>query len=145
MSNHKNNHIGTLNKKIGIIGSGVVGQVLGTAFLVEGYEVMLGSRDALKAELIKWKAINEKGLIGTFINTANFADIIVLSTNGSVTINAIELADRNNFDEKVVIYYQSRCRCTTGKWSTAILHYSQQLVDGGNTGNYSCRTSGESF
>ncbi len=79
MSNHKNNHIGTLNKKIGIIGSGVVGQVLGIAFLAEGYEVMLGSRDALKAELIKWKAINEKGLIGTFADTANFAGIIVLN------------------------------------------------------------------
>ena len=35
MSNLKNNHIGTLNNKIGIIGSGVVRQVLGIAFLAE--------------------------------------------------------------------------------------------------------------
>ena len=93
----------TLNKKIGVIGSGVVGQVLATAFLAEGCEVMLGSRDALKAELVQWKTANEKGLIGTFADAANFAEIIVLATKGSVVINAIELAGKNNFEGKVVI------------------------------------------
>ena len=36
----------TLNKKNGIIGFGIVGQVLCTYFLAEGYEIMLGSRNA---------------------------------------------------------------------------------------------------
>ena len=61
LGNPKKNDMSTLNKKIGIIGSGVVGQVLATAFLAEGCEVMLGSRDALKAELVQWKTANEKG------------------------------------------------------------------------------------
>ena len=34
--------------KIGIVGCGVVGQVLGAGFLNEGHEVMLGSRDKSK-------------------------------------------------------------------------------------------------
>ncbi len=34
--------------KIGILGSGDVGRVLGTAFITEGYEVMLGTRDIQK-------------------------------------------------------------------------------------------------
>ena len=42
-------------------------------------------------------------MTGTFADTANFADIVVLATKGLVTINAIELADKNNFDGKVVI------------------------------------------
>ncbi|MCS3796750.1 NAD(P)-binding domain-containing protein [Niastella sp. OAS944] len=34
--------------KIGIIGSGAVGQKLGSAFLAEGHEVMLGTRNPAK-------------------------------------------------------------------------------------------------
>ena len=64
---------------------------------------MLGSRNAQKEELLKWKAANEKGLTGSYADTTNFADIIVLATRGSVTIDAIELADKNNFDGKVVL------------------------------------------
>lgn len=93
----------TSNKKIGVIGSGVVGQVLATAFLAEGYEVMLGSRDALKEELTKWKAANDKGSTGTFAEVAAFANIIVLATKGTVTLNAVELAGKENFTGKVVI------------------------------------------
>lgn len=91
------------SKKIGIVGSGIVGQVLATSFLAEGYEVMLGSRDASKEELVKWKEANTNGMIGTFADTANFAGVIVLATKGSVVLNAIELAGKNNFDHKVVI------------------------------------------
>jgi len=89
--------------KIGVIGSGIVGRVLASAFLQEGYQVMLGSRDVAKAEVVKWKSGNEKGLIGNFEETASFADIIVLSTGGKVAVNAIELAGKNNFSGKIVI------------------------------------------
>ena len=44
--------------KIGIIGSGVVGQTLAKAFLAEGYTVQLGTRNTLKEELIKFKKEN---------------------------------------------------------------------------------------
>ncbi|MBS1742992.1 MAG: NAD(P)-binding domain-containing protein, partial [Bacteroidetes bacterium] len=33
--------------KIGIIGSGAVGRTLGKGFLLEGFDVMLGSRNPL--------------------------------------------------------------------------------------------------
>jgi len=91
------------NSKVGIIGSAVVGQVLGKAFLTEGYEVMLGSRDPQKDEVVKWKEQNPRGQTGTFEETAKFGDIIVLATGGSVTENAINMAGINNFSGKVVI------------------------------------------
>ncbi len=37
-------------KKAGIIGSGIVAQVLATGFLKHGYEVMMGTRDAGKTK-----------------------------------------------------------------------------------------------
>ena len=36
--------------KVGIIGSGAVGQTLGNAFLQEGHEVMLGTRNVGKGK-----------------------------------------------------------------------------------------------
>jgi 8-hydroxy-5-deazaflavin:NADPH oxidoreductase len=95
--------MGNENSKVGIIGSAVVGQVLGKAFLSEGYQVMLGSRDPKKDEVVKWKEQNANGQTGTFEETAAFGNIIVLATGGSVTENAINLAGINNFKGKVVI------------------------------------------
>ncbi len=37
--------------KVGIIGSGVVGQTLAEGFLKHGHEVMLGTRDPKRAEV----------------------------------------------------------------------------------------------
>lgn len=89
--------------KIGIIGSGAVGRVLASAFLEEGYQVMLGSRNPKKDEVVKWQNENPKGLAGDFEATASFGELIVLATKGSVTMNAIELAGKQNLVGKVII------------------------------------------
>lgn len=89
--------------KIGIIGSGIVGQVLSKAFLSEGYEVMMGTRNVEKAEVVNWKSENEKGNIGTFSETAIFGDLIILATGGGVTEDTIKLAGIENFSGKTVI------------------------------------------
>jgi hypothetical protein len=89
--------------KIGIIGSGIVGRVLGSAFLNEGHEVLLGTRDIAKAEVVKWKEEHTNALTGSFEQASAFADIIVLCTGGAVTANAVELAGKANFSGKIVI------------------------------------------
>jgi predicted dinucleotide-binding enzyme len=88
--------------KIGIIGSGIVGRVLATAFLKEGHTVTLGTRNTSKEEVVKWKTENPSGNIGTFA-TAALADVLVLATAGSVTEEAIRLAGIENFKGKLVI------------------------------------------
>ena len=89
--------------KIGIIGSGIVGRVLGSAFLKEGHDVLLGTRDVTKAEVVKWKTENAKGQTGTFEAAAAFGEIIVLTTGGTVIESAVELAGKKNFAGKIVI------------------------------------------
>jgi predicted dinucleotide-binding enzyme len=44
--------------KIGIIGSGIAGRVLAKAFSSEGHRVQLGTRNTLKAEVVKFKEAN---------------------------------------------------------------------------------------
>ena len=89
--------------KIGILGSGVVGRVLATAFMNEGHEVMLGTRNISKEEVIKWQNENTGGLLGSFQETAQFAEIIVLAVSGLAAEDAITLAGKEHFFEKTVI------------------------------------------
>jgi len=89
--------------KIGIIGSGDVGRVLGKAFLTEGYEVMIGTRDVNKEAVVKWLADNPGTKAGSFSDTAKFGDIIVLATAGDITETVIKTAGIENFGNKVVI------------------------------------------
>lgn len=88
---------------IGIIGSGVVGRVLGSAFLKEGHQVMLGTRDVNKEEVVNWKVENAGAATGSFADTAAFAEVVVLATGGGVTLDAIALAGANNFSGKTII------------------------------------------
>jgi predicted dinucleotide-binding enzyme len=89
--------------KIGIIGSGIVGRVLGSAFLNEGHHVTLGSRDPQKEEVQKWIYENPNGFDGTFADAASYGEIIVLATSGKGAQNALELAGKEALKGKIVI------------------------------------------
>lgn len=89
--------------KVGIIGSGTVGRVLATAFLTEGYEVMLSSRNKEKPELLQWQSENRTGLIGTFSEAAAFGDLLVLAVKGTQASAALELCDPASFHHKLII------------------------------------------
>lgn len=89
--------------KIGIIGSGAVGQTLAAAFLTEGHDVMLGTRNPGKEEVKKWKQQNPKGQTGTFGVTAQFGDLLVLAVAGRVTESAIKQAGISHFTNKILI------------------------------------------
>ena len=89
--------------KVGIIGSGMVGQVLAKAFHSEGHEITLGTRNIIKEEIVKFKNENPRIHIGTFEETASFGDLIVLAVHGGAVGEVIDLAGKSNFSNKVVI------------------------------------------
>jgi 8-hydroxy-5-deazaflavin:NADPH oxidoreductase len=69
--------------KVGVLGSGIVGQTLADGFLKHGDEVMRGSREP--AKLAQWKAgAGPKARAGTFEETARFGEIAVLAVKGTV-------------------------------------------------------------
>jgi predicted dinucleotide-binding enzyme len=88
--------------RVGILGSGDVGKALARGFLLLGHEVRIGSRDPEK--LREWAtSAGERASSGTFEEAAKFGDLLVLATLGTATENAIDLAGKSNFDDKVVI------------------------------------------
>lgn len=91
-----------MKTKIGIIGSGVVSQVLADGFLKHGYEVKIGSRDTSKLNEWKNKA-GEKGSTGSFAEAASFGEIIVLAVRGTAASEALKLAGETNLEGKTII------------------------------------------
>ncbi|HKB86238.1 MAG TPA: NADPH-dependent F420 reductase [Ignavibacteriaceae bacterium] len=88
--------------KIGIIGSGVVGQQLGIGLSKLGHEVKIGSRNP--AKLSDWKKqAGEKSSAGTNAEAAKFGELIFLATGWEGTENALNLAGKENFTEKIVV------------------------------------------
>jgi predicted dinucleotide-binding enzyme len=90
--------------KIGILGSGGVGQDLGLGFIGLGHEVKMGSRSPAKDEIKAWLAkAGKKASAGTFGEAAAFGDMAILATKWSGTENAIRLAGPDNLAGKLVI------------------------------------------
>ncbi|WP_425389620.1 NADPH-dependent F420 reductase [Ekhidna sp.] len=88
-------------KKIGILGSGVVGRTLADGFIKHGYEVKIGTRDESKLE--DWlKEAGNKGSTGSFEAAADFGQIVVLAVKGHAASDVLKMAGQG-IDGKVVI------------------------------------------
>ncbi len=90
-------------KKIGVLGSGVVGRALAEGFVQHGYEVMLGTRDPAKGEAPLWAASHAGAKAGTFRETAIFGEIIVLAVMGKVVEEVLQQAGPDHLTGKVII------------------------------------------
>jgi predicted dinucleotide-binding enzyme len=90
------------NMKVGILGSGEVGQSFAHAFGALGHEVTIGSRSPEKLSEFA-RGEGDRVSAGTFEQAARSGDVIVLATHGVATEEAIKLAGKQNFDHKVVI------------------------------------------
>ena len=101
--------------KVGIIGSGVVAQTLGTKLIELGHDVVLGTRDPAKlddkrgmgATLREWIAsvnkTDRKGKVATFQEAAAHGDLLINATQGEASVEALKLAGADKVGPKVLI------------------------------------------
>lgn len=87
--------------KVGILGSGDVAKALAKGFVEHGYAVMVGSRSP--AKLADWAATLPAVKLGTFAETAAFAELVVLAVKGTGALEALALAGAENLKHKAVI------------------------------------------
>jgi hypothetical protein len=102
-------------KKIGILGTGMVGQTIAAKLDDLGYEVMIGTRDVAKTlahrdrspmggpPFSEWHRHHQSIKLGTFGEAANFGELNFLCTNGGATLDVVELANPESFQGKTVI------------------------------------------
>lgn len=87
--------------KIGVLGSGMVGQVLAAGFLKKGHHVMVGTRSPEK--LADWLDKNPEGKVGDHKTTAAFGDVVVLATKGSAAEMVVRMCESKDLVGKTVI------------------------------------------
>ena len=97
------------------MGTGIVGRTLAAKLSSDGHDVMIGTRniddtiaktepDAMgNPPYMEWQKENQKVKLGSFADAAKFGEAIFLATFGNVTRNAMDLAGKENFNNKLVI------------------------------------------
>jgi predicted dinucleotide-binding enzyme len=101
--------------KIGILGTGVVGQTLVAKLAALGHDTMLGTRD-VGAALARteagpmepqpfpdWHEQHPEVRLGTFAEAAAHGELVVNATAGVASLDALRLAGAANLDGKVLV------------------------------------------
>jgi 8-hydroxy-5-deazaflavin:NADPH oxidoreductase len=98
--------------RIGILGSGVVGQTIGAALVERDEDVVLGTRSPTEVgnkrgfgtSLADWlKKTHDKARIGTFEEAARHGELVINATSGDGALKALELAGAGNLANKILI------------------------------------------
>lgn len=90
--------------RIAVLGTGVVGQTIGTKLVSLGHEVKMGSRTAGNENAAAWvQKTGEKATHGTFADAAAFGELVFNCINGAGTVAALTAAGEQNLKNKVLV------------------------------------------
>lgn len=90
--------------KIGILGTGIVGETLGTALTARGHDVKMGSRTATNEKAAAWAAkAGAHASHGTFADAGAFGELVLNCTSGGGAVEAATAAGASNLAGKILI------------------------------------------
>jgi predicted dinucleotide-binding enzyme len=90
--------------RIAVLGSGMVGNAIGTKLVSLGHEVRMGSRSAGNEHAQAWAAAaGERASVGTVAEAAAFGELVFCCIAGVHTLEALEAAGRGNLAGKVLV------------------------------------------
>jgi predicted dinucleotide-binding enzyme len=111
--------------RIGILGTGAVGQAIGTTLIEKGHEVMMGSRTAGNEKALAWLLASGAGAAcGLFNEAAAFGDLIFICVNGHAIIDVLQQTGADNFGEKIIIDLTNPLDFSTGFPPSLLPQYS---------------------
>lgn len=114
--------------RIAILGTGTVGQTLGTKLVQIGHEVYMGSRETANPKAVAWankenlhkESTQKHALFGTFENAANFGEVIFNCTLGTASLDALRAAGAGNLRGKILIDTANPLDYSTDSWALTI-------------------------
>lgn len=90
--------------KIAVLGTGMVGDTIGSKLIEVGHTVMMGSRTADNEKALAFVAKHNTGAsAGTFADAAAFGEIIFNCTSGGGSVDALKMAGESNLNGKIII------------------------------------------
>ncbi|MBX3223517.1 MAG: NAD(P)-binding domain-containing protein [Labilithrix sp.] len=89
--------------KIGVLGTGVVGETIGAKLVALGHEVKISGRAPVNDKAIAWAAkVGAKASYGTFAEAAAFAELVFNCTKGEGAVDAVRAA-REGLSGKILV------------------------------------------
>jgi len=90
--------------KIGVLGTGTVGQTIAGGLAARRHEVKMGAREAGNEKAAAWaKAAGARASHGTFSDAAAFGEVVFNCTNGAASLAALRAAGATNLAGKVIV------------------------------------------
>jgi predicted dinucleotide-binding enzyme len=90
--------------KIGVLGTGMVGNTIGSKLIELGHEVKMGSRTSGNEKAIAWTAsAGGKASEGTFADAAAFGELLFNCTSGMASLEVMKQAGESNLKNKILI------------------------------------------
>jgi 8-hydroxy-5-deazaflavin:NADPH oxidoreductase len=90
--------------KIAVLGTGMVGNALGTKLVQKRHEVTMGSRDAKNESALKWaSSLGDRAHSATFRDAARFGEIVISCTGGMHSMEALETVGVEPLRNKILI------------------------------------------
>jgi 8-hydroxy-5-deazaflavin:NADPH oxidoreductase len=90
--------------KIGVLGTGMVGNAIASKLVALGHEVMMGSRTSDNAKARIWaETAGPTGRVGTFTETSAFGELVFNCTQGTGSLAALRAAGAANLDGKIIV------------------------------------------
>jgi predicted dinucleotide-binding enzyme len=90
--------------KLGVLGTGIVGQTLAGKLVSLEHEVMMGSRTVGNEKAVEWaQQAGDRGQEGNFADAAAFGEMVINATAGGASLEALEAAGADNLSGKVLI------------------------------------------
>lgn len=90
--------------KVGVLGTGVVGESIASALVSRENFVMMGSRTIKNEKATAWaKKAGKYASSGTFNDAAIFGDVIFICLSGEYVLDVVESLNTNNVRNKIII------------------------------------------
>jgi predicted dinucleotide-binding enzyme len=101
--------------RIGIFGTGVVGQTLAAALAGKGHDVTIGTRDPgatlardnanppSKTTFKEWQRANPAVKLATFSDAARFGEVLINATSGNGALPALDGAGADALGDKILL------------------------------------------
>ena len=90
--------------RVGVLGTGMVGQAISSKLVSLGHEVRMGSRKVGNSNAVEWAdEAGEHASEGSFADAAAFGEIVINCTAGAASLEALEMAGYEHLAGKVLI------------------------------------------
>jgi predicted dinucleotide-binding enzyme len=93
-----------MTMKLGVLGTGSVGQTIASKLVALGHEVKMGGRAAVNEKAAAWaKGAGANASHGTFADAAAAGEILFNCTSGAASLEALRAANEANLRGKILV------------------------------------------